>query len=98
MSYCATCGRYEGLSKYHACPPEWEVRDAVDCDDDDWQIVREHDEEDAAAKYAEDCDDNGGEGPHERTVLVRAPGSSEVKRFVITFDYSVDYNAFEEPA
>jgi hypothetical protein len=98
MSYCKTCGKYMLYPERHTCPPEWEVRDADDCDDSDWETVREFDEEDAATKYAEDCDDNGGEGPHERTVLVRKPGASEVKRFAITFDYSVDYSARETAA
>lgn len=93
MSYCATCKAYMVFPERHTCPPEWEVRDADDCNDLDWEIVREHDEEEAATKYAEESDSNGGEGPHERAVLVRKPGGTDVKRFEITFDYSVDYRA-----
>lgn len=96
MSDCQDCGNY--MFSFHRCPPEWEARDADDCDDEDWEIVREHDAEDAARKYAEDSDDNGGEGPHERNVLVRKKGSTDVTRFEITFDYSVDYYAKEVTA
>jgi hypothetical protein len=82
----------------HACAPEWEAQDPDARADDDWTIIRAYDEEGAATKYAERSDDRCGEGAHERIVLVREPGSSEVKRFAITFDYSVDYRAHEEPA
>ena len=96
MNYCPTCGKSTHFAgKHHKCPPEWEVRDADDCDESDWQIVREYDEDDAARRYASDSDNDCGEGPHERTVLVRAPGSTEAKRFSITFDYSIDYYAHE---
>jgi hypothetical protein len=97
MTTCATCGHFTLSPKYHTCPPEWEARDADDCDDD-WEVIRAPDADDAATKYAEECDDGSGEGAHERTVLVRAIGSTDVKRFEITFDYSVDYYATEKPA
>jgi hypothetical protein len=96
MSYCPTCGKSTYFSgNSHRCPPQWEVRDADDCDDSDWEVVREIDAEDAAREYAQRSDSDGGEGPHERIVLVRELGSTETKRFEITFDYSIDYYAHE---
>lgn len=94
---CPTCGNFTLSPEYHRCPPEWEVRDADDCDDTDWEIVRGSDEDEAATKYAEESD-NHGDGPRERVVLVRAPGTTEAKRFEITFDYSIDYYATEKEA
>ncbi|MDR5800604.1 hypothetical protein [Caballeronia sp. LZ001] len=94
MSYCPICDGF--LSSFgHTCPPLWEVCDAEDCDDQDWQTIREIDAEEAAREYAGKADSDSGGGPHERTVLVRAPGSTDVKRFFITFDYSIDYYARE---
>lgn len=91
---CPTCGEFTLSPQYHRCPPEWEARDD-EGNDDDWEVVRARDADDAAAKFAEESDSDS-DGPRERTVLVREKGSEDVKRFAITFEYSVDYYANEE--
>lgn len=95
MSYCPTCGMYMLYHEHHTCPPQWEAQDPETRADDDWTVVHAHDGEGAAVKYAERADDCSGEGPHERTVLVRELGSSEAKQFAITWECSVDYYAHE---
>jgi hypothetical protein len=94
---CQKCGAFMISPKWHSCPPEWEVRDADDCDDEDWQTYHAHEASDAAEKYAEDSDNNG-DGPRESVVLVRKPGTTDVKRFEITFEYAIDYCATEKEA
>lgn len=96
MSHCPTCGKFILFPNGHSCPPAWEVRDADDCEESDWVSVREYDAADAAESYAKASDDSAGDGPQVRSVLVRAAGSSEVKRFHVTFDYSVDYRVWED--
>jgi hypothetical protein len=93
--YCSECGAYALTLAYHRCPPAWQVRDADDCDDDDIVTIKAHEADEAAEKYAKQSDSDGGEGPNERTVLVRKAGE-EWQRFKITFDYSIDYYANEE--
>jgi len=95
MSYCTKCGDYMIFPERHSCSPKWEVLDADEGGEKDWTIVHAIDAEDAATKFAERRDDCNGEGPRERTVVVREPGSTEEKEFEITFDYSVDYYARE---
>lgn len=95
MNDCTTCGQYMFFPDRHSCHPEWEVRDPDRSDDDEWEIVRAMDDEDAAAKFAEECDSEGGEGPRERKVIVREKGATEAKTFAITFEYSVDYSTNE---
>lgn len=96
MSYCSTCGKYMLFPDSHKCLPAWEAQDPHTRDDDDWTTVYACDEESAAAEYAEKADSRSGDGPQERTVLVRLPGSSDAKRFSINWEYSVDYYAHEE--
>lgn len=93
---CPTCEQFVwSFETHHECPPEWDVRDSDDSDDD-WGVVREIDEAAAAEKFADSCDSDAGEGPRERKVLVRAKGSAEVKRFEITFEHAINYSAAEE--
>ncbi|WP_186275819.1 hypothetical protein [Burkholderia gladioli] len=94
MSDCPKCGHWIGMF-VHACPPAWEVRDADDCDDQDWTSVCAHDEDAAATFYADQLDSRMGEGPHARTVLVRKPGENAAARYSVTFEYSIDYSARE---
>ncbi|MBB5414062.1 hypothetical protein [Paraburkholderia atlantica] len=96
MSDCTKCGEYMFFPERHTCSPKWEVIDADECGENDWKTIHALDGEDAAAKYAEQRDDRNGEGPRERTVIVREPGASDEKRFSITFEYSVDYSAQEQ--
>lgn len=101
MNYCATCGKYtyEGntnlMGKPHKCLPEYEVIDF----DEDWDqcvSVYSMDHEDAAQDYCEKMDDGSGEGPRERTVLVRKKHEERIVKFKVSFEYSVDYYAHTE--
>lgn len=98
MADCPICNRYMLFPQTHACPPEWEVSDAEDDREGDWTVVRAVDAPDAAGAFAERRDDRHGDGPRERTVIVRKKGFEKEVRFDIRFEYSVDYYANEVPA
>jgi hypothetical protein len=93
-AYCSECGAYALALHLHQCPPKWEVRDA---DDDTLAIVHEFDAGSAAEKYAEQNDDDGGDGPRKRAVLVRRQGiCGDWQRFDIDFEHSITYHAYEQ--
>lgn len=104
MAYerCKDCGHW-GTAPYHQCPPMWNAWDEDDYGGDEngadsWLNVYAHDADEAAAKAAEQIDDDGGEGPHKRVVFVKLVGSPHdepAKKFEVDFEYSVDYSASE---
>jgi hypothetical protein len=102
MKRCEKCKAwvYEGnttlMGNPHKCAPEYEVINEWDKGDwDEAIIVHAYDYDDAATKAAEDFDSSCGEGASERILDVRKVGEPEIKRFNISFDYSVDYHANE---
>lgn len=63
---CTICGDWGWFgSKHspdHACKPKWECRGAwEDWNDAEWTEIRGGDSEEAAERFAEDYDCNGGE-------------------------------------
>lgn len=69
---------------------------AVDIDEEDyWAVVKAYDEEGAATKYAEICDNNsGGElflNPLKDKLEVRVKTGADVLMFTIMAKYSKEY-------
>jgi hypothetical protein len=96
---CVTC-KATGFMEHHRCPPAWQVlAEYHNGDWDDALVVYAQDADDAVKVAAERIDGGDAEGPSEQVLLVRPlTGDGEVRRFAITFDYSVNYYACEEPA
>lgn len=98
MSYCETCRDfyYNLLSDApHRCAPEHKY--LIVENGGDWDTassVHAYHADTAARKAAEMDDDDGGEGPSEKTILIKDPGGT-ITKWSITFDYSVDYSAHE---
>ena len=85
---CTICGKFD-FSNRHKCPPKWEV----DIPDwwGEWQEVYALDEEDAAKESAEQADCG------EIEVLVRKPGTADVKKFACSAKAELTYYAKEVP-
>lgn len=97
MNICPVCNDFIFRSSTHQCQPEWEVC-LPDFSGDDWTIVRAHDSEDAAEKFAERCDDQHnllGDSAG-WLVKVRKLGDSVVETFKVYAEADVNYYAFIE--
>ena len=96
FSICNKCKEYD-YTDSHKCHPIWEVQEEGE-PKDDWVEVYAFDEEDAAGKYGEAYDTEGdyllSQGG-KVTVIVRAPGSEDVKVFVVSAEPDVNYSATE---
>jgi hypothetical protein len=90
MPFCPKCNELDLGIREHTCPPIFECSDG----DDDWRECRARNHEDAAEKIAEEWDDHG-DGPSERTIYVRKQGMIAMKKFNVTFEYSINYSADE---
>ncbi len=94
---CPICGEYgflTGRFADHKCKPAWECRLETE-DDDSWGKVYARDPEEAAEKYAERYDCEGGEYAivSSRIVLVRKPSDFEEENTTAIERFSVEGEA-----
>jgi len=98
MSWCKVCGAYMFDSAKHRCPPIWLVKDEEYLGDD-LRKVRGWDAEEAAAKYAEEWDQDepelhdGGLTTHE--VFVASSPDGPWKKFRLWGEATINYHADE---
>jgi len=95
---CPHCGQWQPRPNSHSHYRKFLAIDP-DYTGDDWYDaypVCAFDHEDAARDAANEMDSSQGEGANEREIHVRpVDDPSDMRRFNITFDYSVDYFASE---
>lgn len=103
ISHCKNCeamlfdGGMTLMGNPHVCPPIFEV--LAEHYLGDWSqadFVHSYDYDDAATKFAQHYDEACAEGPSEQTLYVRKRGCHIIRKFEISFEYSVDYHAYEK--
>ena len=99
MPFCDKCSEY-AFGKSHQCPPIWDVWPEGEEKDFDAEFATQvyaSNAQEAAEKAAEKYDDNGGDGPCEHVLFVRAQGDNHIAtRFDIEFYHQVVYTAHQQ--
>jgi hypothetical protein len=96
---CREWGWFGGASFNHFCKPAWECRIESTHGDDEWKTIHARDAEEAAEKFAEHYDCEGGEyaivsNPRSDWVIqVRKPGDETHERWSIEAETVPQYRA-----
>lgn len=105
---CPSCREYGWLNETssllrHVCKPAFECRPEWYGDEDDWSRVHAADSEEAAEKYAERYDCEGGDYPivggrmrADVIIQVRKPGDDEFERWAIEAEAVPTYRAIKQ--
>lgn len=98
-AWCEVCGEYALHRSTHVCPPEWRVG-CPEFGEGSARMIRAHDPELAASRFAENEDRSGAEYLFARgedlTVIVADPRGREGP-YAFTIEIEPNYIAIEAP-